>query len=117
MDFIRDFLNTYGSTILYTALTAIAGYVGIAIKNIISKHINNKTKREIARTCVRAIEQIYKELHGDEKLNKCIEAVTSMLAEKGITVTEFEIRMLIESAVNELNCNFRSDDTDEKAGD
>lgn len=103
MDFLKDFINAYGATILYTILTAIAGYLGIVIKNIYHKYINDKTKKDVVRTCVRGVEQVYKDLHGDEKLNKCIEAVASMLCEKGIAISDIEIRMLIEAAVNEMN--------------
>ena len=103
MDIFKDFINTYGVSILYAILTAIAGYVGIFLKNYFQKYVNDKTKRDVVRTCVKAVEQIYKNLHGDEKLNKCIEAVSSMLGEKGINITDIEIRMLIEAAVNEMN--------------
>lgn len=103
MDFVRDFLNTYGATILYTILTAVVGYIGVAVKNIYNKYINDKTKKDVVKTCVTAVEQLYKDLHGDAKLEKCIESASAMLCEKGITISEIEIRMLIEAAVNEMN--------------
>lgn len=106
MDFIRDFINTYGATILYAVITAIAGYIGVAIKRIYNKYVDDKTKEKVARICVRAVEQMYKELHGDEKLNKCLEAASQMLAKDGIIVTDLELRMLIEAAVNEFNNGF-----------
>ena len=109
MAIINEFIETYGVTILYTILTALAGYVGIAVKNLYKKYINNKTKRDVARTCVRAIERIYIDLHGPEKLNKCIEAASEMLAERGIHITDIELRMLIEAAVNEFNNGFNKD--------
>ena len=103
---IKEFINTYGATILYTVLTAIAGYVGIALKNLYEKYINDKIKKSVVKTCVKAVEQIYADLHGDEKLDKCIESVSAMLGEKGITITDIEIRMLIEATVKEFNSNF-----------
>lgn len=102
----NEFINTYGATILYSILTAIAGYIGIALKNLYTKYINDKTKKDVVKTCVQAVEQIYTDLHGEDKLNKCIESVASMLGEKGITITDIEIRMLIEAAVNEFNQGF-----------
>lgn len=104
-----EFINTYGLQILYTALTAIAGYIGLAIKSLYKKHVNNKTKKDVVKTAVQAVEQIYKDLHGEEKLNKAIEAASEMLAEKDITITELEIRMLIEAAVAEFNDAFNKD--------
>ena len=103
MDIIRAFISEYGVSILYSILTALAGYIGIAIKNIYKKYINDKTKKDIAATCVRAIEQIYSDLHGQEKFEKCVEAAAEMLANRGIEISEIEIKMLIEAAVNEMN--------------
>lgn len=101
-----EFINQYGTQILYAALTAIAGYVGIAVKNLYQKHINDKTKKEVVKTVVQGVEQLYKNLHGEEKLNKALEAASEMLAEKGIKITEFEMKMLIEAAVAEFNDAF-----------
>ena len=98
-----QFVSEYGNTILYTILTAIAGAFGMIIKNLYQKYINDKTKRAVAKTCVQAVEQIYSDLHGEAKYNKCVEAMSQMLAEKGIVITELEIKMLIEAAVGEFN--------------
>lgn len=103
MEIFKEFLAEYGTTILYAILTALAGYVGIAIKNLYKKIVNDKTKRNVVKTCVKAVEQLYKELHGEDKYEKCVEACTEMLAERGLSITEIELKMLIESAVGEFN--------------
>lgn len=102
MDF-NEFLSTYGMKILGTILTALAGYLGVVIKNLCQKYLNDKTKQDVAKTCVKAVEQIYKDLHGEEKFNKALECISDMLAEKGIAVSDIEMKMLIESAVAEFN--------------
>lgn len=102
MDF-NTFLSTYGMEILGTLLTALAGYLAVVIKNLCQKYLNNKTKQDVAKTCVKAVEQIYKDLHGEEKFNKALECISDMLAEKGIAVSDIEMKMLIESAVAEFN--------------
>lgn len=99
----REFWDAYGMGILYTVITAIASFIGLAIKKVYTKFINDQTKRNVAKTCVNAVEQLYKDLHGEEKYNKCVEAMVSMLGEKGIQITELEIKMLIEAAVREIN--------------
>lgn len=106
MGFLNEFISQYGTTILYAILTAIAGYLGIVIKRLYEKYINDKTKQAVAKTVVQAIEQIYTDLHGDEKLNKALESMSEMLAEKNIHISELEMRMLIESAVAEFNDAF-----------
>lgn len=100
-----EFVSTYGVTILYTVITAIAGYVGIFVKGLLEKYVNDATKRAVAKTCVEAVEQLYKDLHGEEKLNACLSAMSEMLVEKNITISDLEMRMLIEAAVLEFNKN------------
>ena len=50
---------------------------------------------------------MYKDLGGEEKLNLAITSMTEMLAEKGITISEIEIRMLLEAAVGEAKNVFK----------
>lgn len=106
MTILKDFVSTYGVTILYAILTAIAGYLGVIVKNIYAKYVNDKTKRDVVNTCVNAVEQLYKDLHGEDKLNKCIESASEILIEKGINITDLELRMLIEASVQEFNKKF-----------
>lgn len=103
---IKLFFSTYGLPILYAAVTAVAGWLGVQIKKLYERHINTKVKADVARTVVVGVEQIYKDLHGPEKLAKALDAAAEMLAERGITVTSLELRMLIEAAVGELNAVF-----------
>lgn len=101
-----EFINEYGTTIMYAVLVAVAGYFGTIAKNLYTKYVNDKTKEAVAKTVVRGVEQIYKDLHGEEKLDKALEAASEMLGEKGIVVSDLELRMLIESAVGEFNNAF-----------
>ena len=105
---IKEFINEYGMTILYTLLTAFAGYIGLWIKSLYTKYINDKTKKDVVKTCVQAVEQLYKDLHGEEKYNEVVKSASEMLAVKGITITELEIKMLIEAAVGEFNKVFET---------
>ena len=88
MDIIKEFISAYGVTILYSILTTIFGYIGLTLKKVFQERINDETKKNVARTCVKAVEQLYKDLHGDEKLNKALEACSEILQNKGITITE-----------------------------
>ena len=106
MEFIKLFISEYGTTILYAILTALAGYLGVKAKALADKYINDKTKKAVAKTAVQAVEQVYKDLHGEEKLNKALTSAAEILNEKGITITDLEIRMLIEAAVAEFNDAF-----------
>jgi tyrosyl-tRNA synthetase len=103
MTIFVDFINQYGVTILYTLITAVFGFLGVQAKCLYNKYINDKTKKDVAHTVVKAVEQIYKDLHGDDKLNKAINSAKELFSEKGINITELELRLLIESAVADFN--------------
>ena len=108
MEFLKMFISEYGTAIAYMIITGIFAYLGVQAKAIVDKYLNDKTKKDVAQTVVRAVEQVYKDLHGDEKLNKALASASEMLAEKGIIVTELEMRMLIEAAVSEFNKAFEN---------
>lgn len=101
-----EFMNQYGLQIMYAIITAVAGYIGIVVKNLFTKYINDKTKAAVAKTAVQFVEQVYKDLHGEEKLSEALRAAAEMLIEKGITVTDLELRVLVEAAVAEFNDAF-----------
>lgn len=102
----EEFINTYGVELIYAVLTTIAGYVAVVVKRLVTNYLNDKTKRAVAKSVVQFVEQVYKDLHGKEKLNAALAAFSEMLAEKGITISDLEMRMLIEAAVAEFNCVF-----------
>lgn len=100
MELINQLISEYGMQIIGTVLTAAASFIGLKIKNIYEKYINDKTKKDVVESTVKYVEQIYKDLKGQEKLDKAIEGATEILNEKGITITELELRVLIESVCN-----------------
>lgn len=101
-----ELFSTYVMPVLFAALTGLAGYIGAQIKKLYEKHINDKTKRAVAQTCVKAVEQLYHDLGGPEKFKKAQEAVEEMLNEKGIPISELEMNLLIEAVVSEFNYCF-----------
>lgn len=109
--FILEIVNTYGLEIIGTILVALAGALGLAFKALATKYINTKIKRDVAHTVVQGVEQLYKDLHGPAKLAKALEAAASMLTAQGITVTDLELRMLLEAAVGEFNNVFTVPET------
>lgn len=106
MELFLQFINEYGTTILYTILTALFGYFGLVAKKYFDKWFATKEKKEIAKEVVQFVEQVHKTLNGEEKFMKAMEAMSQMLAEKGIFITELEMKVLIEAAVAEFNKAF-----------
>ena len=107
MKVFKDFLSEYGATLIYAIISAILGYIGIVAKSLLKRLANDRTKKNIVATCVRAVEQIFTDLHGKDKLDKCIEYVVSILEQKGINASSDEIYMLIESAVKDMNMSMK----------
>lgn len=95
-----ELLQPYLMEIIVTILTAIATYIGAKIKKIYEEKVNDETKRKVVSTVVKAVEQLYKDLNGEEKLEKAQENIVEMLNEKGIMITELEMNMLIEEVCN-----------------
>lgn len=108
-----SFIESYAPAIIGSILTAIAGYLGAKLKGILEWVEVNKEKKAVAETVVKAIEQMYKDLHGEEKKQKAIDGIRQMLDAKGISIADIEIDMLIESVVSEFNNSFRSAEREE----
>ena len=102
----QEIFVTYALPVIVAALTAFAGFIGTQVKKLYEKYINDKTKEAVVRTCVKAAEQLYRDLSGPEKLEKAKASAVEMLNEKGIPITDLELSMLIESAVSEFNYGF-----------
>lgn len=85
--------------ILGIVVLVIATIVGRAIK----KYIDTDAKAKVVNAVVNAVEQLYKDLHGEDKYNKAVEHITELLNAKGLGITEDEMRILIEAAVNKIN--------------
>lgn len=110
-----EIINMYGAEILGTLLLALAGIFGMVAKNMAAKYLDTDTKRTLAKVVVEFIEQAYKELHGDAKLNAALVTLSQLLAEKKIKATEDEMIVLIEAAVAEFNEVFKKPVDSEEA--
>ena len=105
-EIFTEFLQNYTGQIIFAVLTAIVGFIGTALKKEYEEASEDKKKREIIASVVRSTEQIYKNLHGSDKLQKAMETASKMLAQKGISITDLELMVLIESALCEFNDAF-----------
>lgn len=103
MEFIITIINTYGTQIIAAILTALCGGVAVGVKTLCTKYINTEIKQNLAKTAVQAVEQVYKDIHGEEKLNKAMEYLAATLKEYGIEISTTEMKLLLEAAVGEFN--------------
>lgn len=98
---LTDVLNEI-IPVLITGLVAIISYLGIAIKNKIAEKIDTETKKSVVQTTVKYVEQVYTDVHGDEKLQIAIQKAESLFNEKGIKIGCTELEMMIEEVVNNI---------------
>lgn len=81
-------------------LTAIGSYVGLRVKTFIKEKTDTETKKKVVETTCKYVEQLYFDLEGEAKLKKAKESILEQLNEKGVTITELELDVLIEATVN-----------------
>lgn len=114
MESVINFLNEYG--ILSMVITAAFTGLGLTAKWLYNKTIGDKlkedTKKDVAALVVKYTEQVWKDIHGEEKLEKALEAFSEMLNEKGITISELEMRVLLEAALAGFNNAFNKKDSE-----
>lgn len=108
------FVYNYGIEIIGLLMLAIAGCMGIAMRNGLNlwvkaqnSRLDDETKIVIARAVVAFVEQVWQNLHGADKLQKALETARELLAKKGIDFDADEMMVLIEAAVAEFNDAFR----------
>ncbi len=102
MDLIMDLVSEAILSLLGAVLTFVAAKIGACIGAWYREKITNETLRSVAQTCVRAVEQMYKEWGGAQKLEKALSMGEEMLRKKGIKIEKDEMRVLLEAALNEL---------------
>lgn len=106
---LLEIINAYGAEIIGTLLVTLFGIFGMILKNLVAKYLDTDTKRTTAKVVVQFVEQTYKELHGEDKLNAALIVLSDMLLEKNIKASEYEMRVLIEAAVAEFNEAFKKE--------
>lgn len=100
---LRDILNAISDNliqILGTIITAVLGYVGLQVKNIYQEFIQDKTKKEIVEKTVKYVEQTCKDFSCKEKKQMALDKSLEWMKERKLNISETELEILIESAVN-----------------
>ena len=81
------------------------------IKTTYNDKVQDETVRTIVKSVVEWAQQVYQDCEGPEKLQKALEKASAILNEKGITISDEELNMLIESAVYGLKQGITSTET------
>lgn len=114
---LEYFLCHYGATVMNAILCAVFGCIGFAVKRLYARYLDDDTKRSVARAVAQFVEQVWKDLHGEDKLQKALETAEDLLKKKGVPFDAQEMEILIEAAVAEFNEAFRKPLLEEGATD
>lgn len=109
-----DILNQCLDILLPAVASVIAVLLGVLatkIKTTYNDKIQDETVRTIIKSVVEWAQQVYKDCDGPEKLQKALDKASVILNEKGITISDEELNMLIESVVYELKQGITSTET------
>lgn len=101
-----EFLNQIMPSLLSLVGTIVAvllGYAGVEIKKLYNKYVDTQVEKDVVYSTVKYVEQIYTDIHGEDKLNEALKQASSILQEKGIQVSQDQLKTLIESAVYGMN--------------
>ena len=88
---MTEIMSEYLLRIAHALLVALAGWLGIQVSALLKKYINTKIKQSVCRTAVQCVEQVFKDIHGPEKLAEAMAKASQILEEKGITISETEL--------------------------
>lgn len=110
-DLAQQLFETYLIPAVITAVGALFSWVGIQLKRLYQEHINTKIKEEVIKSTVQYVQQVYKDVSGEEKLQEAVKTASDWLVSKGLEVSEAELRVLIESAVYNMKQGFINGET------
>lgn len=99
--------------VLRFLVLALIAYGFAIAKTAFYKFFDTEEKRKIARTVVHSVEQMFKTLHGEDKLNEALKLAEQLCAAAKIPFDAAEMRVLIEYAVSEANHVFDEEKEDE----
>ncbi len=85
-------------------ITGIISFIGLKLKKLYEEKINNETIKKIVTDTVKYVEQITKDISitSENKKQKAKDKIIEWLNEKGLSVSDTQLDILIESAVNGL---------------
>jgi len=100
---MKNVLITLFFDLLPVILSLIITLLTVFLKKKYNVLVNNESKKNIVKATVEYVEQVFKEMHGKEKFEEAKKTILELLEEKKIKIGEKELKVLIESAVKEMN--------------
>lgn len=99
MEWIYEMLTEIALSVLGIVLSAVAAKLGQVFGAIWKEKAKDENVLHVTAVCVSAVEMMYRELGGEEKLSLAMDYAEKMLKEKGITLSSDQIRLYLEAAL------------------
>ena len=103
-------INGYINQIILTILLLFAAFLGAQVRNLYKKYVNTEIKQAVCKTAVLFVEQVYKDIHGPDKLAAAMARASDILKEYGIEISNVELTSMLEAAVREFINSFENGD-------
>lgn len=101
--FMIEMMSIYAPQLMETVLYLIAIVLAMFTAKYVKPLLQNKVVRVLAENAVDFVEQTVKDLHGEDKLNEALKALSLQLAKWNIKVSVDEMKVMLEAAVKRLN--------------
>ena len=106
MEWLADFSADLITALIGSALTAVAAWLGGILGKIWKEKMRGETLRQIAGIAVSAVEMMYREAGGEEKLEHALSLAEELLEERGVTLPRERLRIFLEAALAEMKGAF-----------
>ena len=103
-------MNNYINQIILTAILLVMAFLGTQARNLYRKYVNTEIKQAVCKTAVLFVEQVYKDIHGPDKLAAAMVRASDILKEYGIEISNVELTAMLEAAVREFINSFENGD-------
>lgn len=106
---MKELVSAYAFEMILLLVGLVAAVLGTQARALYKKHVNSEEKEAVANAAVLFVQQVYKELHGADKLEEALDAARVLLEKRGIAFDRDEMEILVEAAVGNFNDAFFRD--------
>lgn len=98
-----EFTKEYGLDIVHSIVMGVFSYIALDIKKEYKKYVQDKTKKEVVDRVCNYVNEVYPNTSGKDKLNIAITSSKEILKEKGITISDLELKVLLHNSIQVTN--------------
>ena len=103
MNILIDFTKEYGLDIIHTIVMGVFSYIALDMKKVHKKREQDKIKKEVVRMVCKYVNEIYPSISISDKLEEASDGIREILKEKGISISDLELKVLLHNSIYEIN--------------